>query len=51
LAIGVPATVAAEGLYLAFSGSGISTVATFVAAYIFSAIIALLIAVLFLGRD
>jgi Protein of unknown function (DUF1345) len=36
-AIGVPATVAAEGLYLAFSGSGISTVAIFVAAYIFSA--------------
>jgi hypothetical protein len=36
-AIGVPATAAAEGLYLAFSDSGISTVAVFVAAYIFSA--------------
>ena len=36
-AIGVPATAAAEGLYLAFSGSGLSVVAVVVAAYIFSA--------------
>jgi uncharacterized membrane protein len=36
-AIGVPATAAAEGLYLIFSGSGLSAVAVVVAAYIFSA--------------
>lgn len=36
-AIGVPATAAAEGPYLAFSGSGLSVVAVVVAAYIFSA--------------
>ena len=36
-AIGVPATAAAEGLYLATSGTGLSVVAVVVAAYIFSA--------------
>jgi hypothetical protein len=36
-AIGAAATVAAEGLYLAISGSGLSAVAGIVAAYIFSA--------------
>jgi hypothetical protein len=36
-AIGVPATAAAEGLYLAFSGSGLSVDAVVVAVYIFSA--------------
>jgi hypothetical protein len=37
VALGVPATAAAEGLYLAISGSGLSAVAIVVAAYIFSA--------------
>jgi uncharacterized membrane protein len=36
-AIGAAATMAAEGLYLAISGSGLSAVAGIVAAYIFSA--------------
>lgn len=36
-AIGVPATAAAEGLYLAVSGSGLSVDAVVVAVYIFSA--------------
>jgi hypothetical protein len=36
-AIGAPATAAAEGLYLAISGNGLSAVAVVVAAYIFSA--------------
>jgi uncharacterized membrane protein len=36
-ALGLPATAAAEGLYLAISGSGLSVIAIVVAAYIFSA--------------
>ncbi len=36
-AIGAAATVPAEGLYLAISGSGLSAIAVIVAAYIFSA--------------
>jgi hypothetical protein len=37
VAIGVPSAVAAVGLYLAFSGTGLSAVAVFVALFIFSA--------------
>jgi hypothetical protein len=36
VAIGVPSAVAAVGLYLAFSGTGLSAVAIFVALFIFS---------------